>query len=174
MEDKITSLAEVKISNVKTKLYKLGITGRTPMVSIPTKSYQKNDVLEQARIIRLKRSAKIMNANIFVLSETMKEVSIRVNFYAVENGLSGKRLIEKSIIKNTLVKKGWFSVDLTDDNIYLDEDFVVSFEYLPSTQSSIVFAAKMGAADSFLRSSSLGIWRKNALGGCTIYVTAEM
>jgi hypothetical protein len=174
LEDKITSLEEVRISNTKLKQYKLGITGRTPMIYIPTKSFGKNDIMEQARIIHLKKPAKIINANIFVLSESMKEVSIRINFYAVENGMPGKRLIEKSIIRNTLVKKGWFSVDLTDDNIYLDNDFVVSFECLPSTQSSIAFGAKIGAADSFLRGSSQGLWRKNALGGCTIYVTAEM
>lgn len=174
LEDKIISLAEVEISNAKLKQYKLGITGRTPMVSIPTKSYQKNDVLEQARIIHLKKAAKIIDANIFVLSESMKEVSIRLNFYAVENGMPGKRLVEKSIIRKATLKKGWFNIDLKEEDIYLDEDFVVSFEYLPSTQSSIVFAAKMGAADSFLRSSSLGIWRKNVLGGCSIYVTAEM
>ena len=174
LEDKITSLAEVSITNTKLKPYKLGITGRTPMVSIPSKSYQKNDILEQARIIHLKKPAKIMNANIFVLSESSKEVSVRINFYAVENGKPGKRLIEKSIIRNTIVKKGWFNVDLKEEDIYLNEDFVVSFEFLPSTQQSIFFAAKIGADDSFLRSSSLGVWRKNALGGCSIYVTAEM
>lgn len=174
LEDKITSLAEVRITNVKLKQYKLGITGRTPMISIPSKSYQKNDVLEQARIIHLKKPAKIINANIFVLSESKKEVSVRINFYAVENDKPGKRLIEKSIIRKAIIGKGWFSVDLKDDDIYLSQDFVVSFEYLPSAQSSILFAAKMGAADSFLRSSSLGIWRKNVLGGCSIYVTAEM
>ncbi|MFC3563542.1 carboxypeptidase-like regulatory domain-containing protein [Pedobacter jamesrossensis] len=174
LEEKINQLAEVTISNVKLKQYKLGITGRTPMVSIPTKSYQQNDILEQARLIRLKKPAKIMNANIFVLSESMKEVRIRLNFYAFENGLPGKRLIEKSIIKKAIIKNGWFTIDLKDEAIYLDEDFVVSFEYLPSEQKSIVFAAKLGAANSFLRSSSQGVWIKNELGGCSIYVTAEM
>lgn len=174
LEDKIISLAEVKVSNVKVKQYKLGITGRTPMVFIPGRSYQKNDVLEQARVIHLKKPAKIVNANIFLLSQSKNEVSVRVNFYALENGVPGKRLIEKSIIRKSIINKGWFSVDLKDEEIYLEEDFVVSFEFLPSTQSSIFFAAKMGAANSFLRSSSLGAWRKNALGGCSIYVTAEM
>lgn len=173
LEDKITSLAEVKISNTKLKLYKLGITGRTPMVSIPGKSYQKNDVLEQARILRLKKPAKIINANIFLLSQSKKEVNVRLNFYAVENGVPGKRLVEKSIIRKSIIDKGWFSIDLKDEDIYLDEDFVVSFEFLPSTHRSIFFAAKIGAADSFLRSSSLGAWRKNTLGGCSIYGTVE-
>lgn len=174
LNEKVTTLPEVRISNKKLRQYKLGITGRTPMVSIPTKSYQQNDILEQARLIKLKKPAKILNANIFVISDTQKEVSIRLNFYAFTNGLPGKRLIEKSIIKKTIVKNGWFSIDLKNEAIYLDEDFVVSFEYLPSNQNQIVFGAKMGASNSFLRSSSLGVWRKNALGGCSIYVTAEM
>ncbi len=167
LDEKITSLPEVKISNVKLKQYKLGITGRTPMVSIPI-------TLEQARLIKIKKSAKILNANIFVISESVKEVNIRLNFYALENGLPGKRLVEKSIIRKALIKKGWFSIDLKDDAIYLDEDFVVSFEYLPSEQKSIVFGAKIGASDSFLRDSSQGLWRKNQAGGCSIFVTAEM
>jgi len=174
LDEKIISLSEVKITNKKLKQYKLGITGRTPMLSIPTKSYQKNDIMEQARLIHLKKPAKLLNANIYVISESLKEVSIRLNFYALENGLPGKRLIEKSIIRNAKINKGWFSINLKDEAIYIDEDFVVAFEYLPGTQNSIVFGAKLGASDSFLRSSSLGIWRKNVLGGCSIYVTAEM
>lgn len=174
LEEKIISLAEVKISNTKLKNYKLGITGRTPMVSIPSKSYQKTDVMEQARLIHLKKPAKIINANIFVISESMNDVSIRLNFYALENGMPGKRLIERSIIRKATIKKGWFNIDLKDEGIYLDEDFVVSFEYLPSAQNSIVFGAKIGSSDSFLRNSSQGLWRKNVVGGCSIYVTAEM
>jgi len=173
LEDKVTSLAEVRITNTKLKQYKLGITGRTPMISIPGRSYQKNDVLEQARILHLKKPAKIINANIFLLSQSKKEVSVRLNFYAVENGMPGKRLVEKSIIRKSILDKGWFRIDLKDEDIFLDEDFVVSFEFLPSTQQAIFFAAKIGAADSFLRSSSLGVWRKNAVGGCSIFVTAE-
>lgn len=168
LKEKVTTLPEVRISNKKLRQYKLGITGRTPMVSIPTKSYQKNDILEQARLINLKKPAKILNANIFVISDTQKEVSIRLNFYAFTNGLPGKRLIERSIIKKAILKKGWFSIDLKDENVYLNEDFVVSFEYLPSDQKSIAFGAKIGAADSFLRGSSQGLWRKNVVGGCTI------
>lgn len=174
LEERIISLAEVKISKVKLKHHKLGITGRTPMVSIPAKSYQKTDIMEQARLIQLKKPTKLINANIFIISNSMNEVSIRLNFYAVENGMPGKRLIEKTIIRKAMLKNGWFSIDLKSEDIYIDEDFVVAFEYLPGTQNSIVFGAKLGAADSFLRNSSQGLWRKNLLGGCSIYVTAEM
>ncbi len=174
LDEKIIALAEVRINNIKLKHYKLGITGRTPMVSIPSRSYQKTDIMEQARLIKLKKPAKLINANIFIISNSMSDVVIRLNFYDLANGMPGKRLIEKSIIRKATIKNGWFSIDLKAEDIYVDDDFVVAFEYLPSTQTSIVFGAKLGAADSFLRNSSLGLWRKNLLGGCSIYVTAEM
>lgn len=177
LNEKIAVLNEVRITNAKKKMRKLGITGRTPMVSIPTSSLQSTDVFEQARLIHLNSPAKIINANIFLISDDQREVNIRVNFYTFKNGLPAERLIEKSIIKRTKVQKGWLSIDLSKEDIYVDEDFVVSFEYLPEEKKDnkrIVFGAKIGAADSWLRSSSLGIWRKNELGGATIYVTAEM
>ncbi|RZL41029.1 MAG: hypothetical protein EOP00_25605, partial [Pedobacter sp.] len=131
LNEKIAVLNEVRITNAKRKMRKLGITGRTPMVSIPTSSLQSSDVFEQARLIHLKSPAKIINANIFIISNDQREVNIRVNFYAFKNGLPAERLIEKSIIKKTKVDKGWLSIDLSADDIYIDNDFVVSFEYLP-------------------------------------------
>lgn len=177
MTEKVAVLNEVKISNTKRKIRKLGITGRTPMVSIPTSSLRSTDIFEQARLIHLQSPAKILNANIFLISNDEREVSLRVNFYAFKNGLPAQRLIEKNIIKRKVLKKGWLSIDLSDEDIYIDGNFVISFEYLPNGTNDnkrIVFAAKLGASDSWLRSSSLGIWRKNELGGATMYVTAEM
>jgi hypothetical protein len=171
--DKINLLDEVKITHKKRKTYKLGITGRSPFVSIPASSYQKNDVIEQARLMHLKEPVQVLNANIFVLSEIKEEVKVRINFYALENGLPGNRLVEKSIIRNIPSEKGWHVFDLTNENIHLAQDFVISFEYLPSNRKTIFFAAKLGAADSYLRNNSLGKWRKNMVGGCSIYVTVQ-
>ncbi len=171
LEEKINTLHEIKISNRKRKTYKLGITGRTPMVSIPSSSYQKHDIIEQARLIHVKEPIQILNANIFVLSDIKDSIKVRINFYAFENGLPGARLVEKSIIRKMKDGKGWQTFDLANESIYLNQDFVVSFEYLPSNRKMISFGAKMGAADSYLRNNSLGLWRKNAIGGCSIYVT---
>ncbi|WP_316755032.1 carboxypeptidase-like regulatory domain-containing protein [Pedobacter aquatilis] len=177
LSEKIELLNEVKISNTKRKVRKLGITGRTPMVSIPTSSKTSTDIFEQARLIHLQSAAKILDASIFLISNDQREVTIRVNFYAFKNGMPAERLIEKSIIKRKILKKGWLSIDLSDEDIYIAQDFVVSFEYLPDGKEDnkrIVFAAKLGASDSWLRSNSLGLWRKNEVGGATMYVTAEM
>lgn len=177
LNEKVELLNEVKISNAKRKIRKLGITGRTPMVSIPTSSKTSTDIFEQARLIHLQSPAKILDANIFLISNDEREVTIRVNFYAFKNGVPAERIIEKSIIRKKTLKKGWLSIDLSADDIYIAQDFVVSFEYLPNGKEDnkrIVFAAKIGASDSWLRSNSLGVWHKNEVGGATMYVTAEM
>ena len=177
LTEKVALLKEVTISNVKRKTRKLGITGRTPMISIPTSSLTSTDIFEQARLIHLPSPAKILNANIFLISDDAREVTIRVNFYGFKNGQPTERLIEKNIVKQKVIKKGWLTIDLSDQDIYIDNDFVVSFEYLPNSTTDnkrIVFGAKLGASDSWLRSNSLGVWRKNELGGATMYVTAEM
>lgn len=177
MIEKVALLNEVTVSNTKRKIHKLGITGRTPMISIPTSSLTSTDIFEQARLIHLKSPAKILNANIFLISDDAREVTIRVNFYGFKDGFPTGRLIEKNIIKQKVIKKGWLSIDLSNEDIYIDNDFVVSFEYLPNSTTDnkrIVFGAKLGASDSWLRSNSLGIWRKNELGGATMYVTAEL
>jgi len=177
LTEKVALLKEVTVSNAKRKTRKLGITGRTPMISIPTSSLTSTDIFEQARLIHLSSPAKILNANIFLISDDAREVTIRVNFYGFKNGQPTGRLIEKNIVKQKVIKKGWLTIDLSDQDIYIDNDFVVSFEYLPSSTTDnkrIVFGAKLGASDSWLRSNSLGVWRKNELGGATMYVTAEM
>lgn len=173
LADRIITLNEIKITNSKRKTYKIGITGKTPMFFIPSTGNQKNDIIEHARLISIKEPIQVMNANIFILSEIKDEVMVRLNFYAVENGLPSKLLIEKSIIKKMQYGKGWKTFDLREDGIYLNQDFLVSFEILPNTMKTIAIAAKMGAANSFLRGNSLGGWRKHPGGACSIYVTVQ-
>ncbi|MFD0941330.1 carboxypeptidase-like regulatory domain-containing protein [Pedobacter boryungensis] len=173
LDERIIVLNEVKIRNKKRKTYKIGITGRTPMMFVPSTGHQRNDIFEQARLINVKEPVQVLNANIFVQSEIKEEVKVRINFYAVENGLPGKLLIEKNTIMKMENGKGWKTFDLTAEHIYLDQDFVIAFEMLPSTRKMTAFGAKIGAANSFIRSNSLGVWRKNAAAGCSIYVTVE-
>ena len=112
MTEKVALLNEVTISNAKRKIRKLGITGRTPMISIPTSSLTSTDIFEQARLIHLSSPAKILNANIFLISDDAREVTIRVNFYGFKNGQPTGRLIEKNIVTQKTIRKGWLTIDL--------------------------------------------------------------
>ncbi|MEO5910392.1 MAG: carboxypeptidase-like regulatory domain-containing protein [Pelobium sp.] len=176
LAQKAIALPEFVVSNKPVKPYRIGIRGRTPLVSVPATSYNKHDIIEQARSFKIKEFIKVLNANIYYVGGRSDSIRLRLNFYSLHNGFPGERLINNSIIKTFKSDKGWFSFDLSDEKIYVSEDFAVSFEYLPDSNSEIkplAFGAKLGAADSFVRLNSQGKWQKNELGGATIYLTVK-
>ncbi|HEY0896236.1 MAG TPA: carboxypeptidase-like regulatory domain-containing protein [Sphingobacteriaceae bacterium] len=177
LNEKVFTLPEVTVSVGKSKTRKLGITGRTPFVTTPAISYRQDDIFEQGRLIRLKEPAKVLDANIFLEGASTDSVRIRLNIYAAENGLPGSRIVEKSIVRNFAGRKGWLAFDLRAEDIYLDGDFVVSFEYLPAWEQKsdrrVHFGAKLGTGDSFVRRNSLGSWERIKGGGSVIYVTVR-
>ncbi len=177
LNEKVFALPEVTVSPGKSKTRRLGITGRTPFVTTPAISYQQDDIFEQGRLIRLKEPAKILDANIFLEGAVTDSVRIRLNIYALEGGMPGSRIVEKSVIRQFAGRKGWLSFDLRDEAINLDGDFVVSFEYLPAWEQKsdrrVQFGAKLGTGDSFVRRNSLGSWERIKGGGSVIYVTVR-
>lgn len=179
MEERVTQLAEVMIKPKKGKLQKLGIRGRTPFVMTASESYSTNDIIEQARIIELRQECKLVNANIFIMQTALDSITLRLNFYGISNGTPGERLINQSIIKTFAAKQGWLTFDLNDNNIYLRDNFFVSFEYLPVEKKTakkvpICYGAKLGSSGTFMRKGSQASWEKLQGGSTTIYVTVKI
>lgn len=178
LEQKIIELAEVKINNKGRKSYKIGIIARTPFIMTPSESYNDNDIIEQARLIPIKQAVKLLDANIYLASSVLDSVKLRLNFYKLVNGIPGERVVEKNIVQTFALKKGWLSFDLSKQDIFMNEDFVVSFEYLPDEQIKgkkirLFFGAKLGSSNSYGRNSSLGLWQKHKGVNTTIYVTVR-
>lgn len=178
LEEKVTKLAEVSIRPNKSRIYKLGITARTPFIMTPAESYSSNDIIEQARLIAIKTPCKLINANIYLNDTELDSVTLRLKFYGLDNQLPGERLVEKSIISTFPVKKGWLTFELASENIYMNKDFVVSFEYLPRGEMAtrkvrLFYGAKLGSSMSYMRKGSQGSWQKIQGVNTTIYVTIE-
>ncbi|NDK56187.1 hypothetical protein [Pontibacter fetidus] len=101
---------------------------------------------------------------------------MRINFYENVNGLPGKRIVEKSIIKRLPMTEGWVTVNLENYSITVDEDFFVGFEYLPEPSHPGKFLFAFGAAfggSYFARKVSLGEWNKGVGGRISTYVTVR-
>ncbi len=89
----------------------------------------------------------------------------RLHFYRYQNGEPTQRLIEKQILVRQPISKGWLHINLDPYDIYLQEDFVIGLEFLPSTLKygsapSFMYGAKLGGMNGFSRNSSLGKWEK--------------
>ena len=178
LEKRIIAIPEITFKDRKIKPYQVGIKGRTPLIYAPSKSYNNNDIIEQARIFKINEPVKILNANIFLSYANTDSIKLRLNFYNLLNDFPNERLIHKSIIKTFISKEGWLTFDLNKDDIYINENFAVSFEFLPEMKENLkiptmVYGAKLGASNSFIRLGSQAKWNKNELGGASIFLTVE-
>lgn len=140
-------------------------------------SLKDNDsYVENGKLIHVKKPAKLLNANVSVgkLKDGKDSVSYRLNFYKVKNGYPGERLFEKSIIQTFSNAVSRVTINLEKYNMYVDEDFVVSFELLRRKANlkteRVSFRANITAGDGFFRDVSNGSWRPMKGGSGAIYV----
>lgn len=150
------------ISSQRLTEQKFGIYSTGGMVHITDGSTNQEDIFEIAQLIQLDTvPTKITSINLHI-TEARKDSGIfRINFYAIEDNLPGKRIVEKNIVQTQAIKEGWLKFDLTEYNLYLKGDFIVAIEFIPNGKKSeqIFYEVKIGGSSkSFVRTSSQGEW----------------
>lgn len=81
-------------------------------------------------LIRLDRPTYIKSAN-FVLNHAKGDsLLFRVNIHAMENGKVGDNLLTENVLIKEKQRKGTITVDLTDYNLILDTDVLLSVEWI--------------------------------------------
>ncbi|MEO1049943.1 MAG: carboxypeptidase-like regulatory domain-containing protein [Bacteroidota bacterium] len=164
LSPKSLELEELVISGGKGKQHRLGRKSQVPFIWGWAESDSSAfDVLEVAKPFRLKnRSMHIESVNIFLKEVSTTHATFRVKFYKYSENKPDRLLFEKNIIKSTAIENGWLSIDLTDYDIYLSEDFVVSIEFFPSDidnkHISFWYGGQFGGR-AFKRIHSLDNWK---------------
>lgn len=180
LSTKAYELNQVVIHNTKRKKAILGTASYTPMmwVSISLKGSQ--EFAEQAQLIKINAPVQVLSANVRVEGNKQSRDSItyRLNIYKVQDGIPGARLIEKNLIKTFPETAKTLTFNLEDESIFIDEDFVVSFEYIPRTGTSkknaLSLRASIGGKGGFSRLASIGKWLPVKGGGAaSIFVVVE-
>lgn len=173
-------LNEVVISNTKRKKATLGTTGYTPMMWMGVSLKGSEEFAEQAQLVKIKDPVQLLTANVRVEGNKKSKDSItyRLNIYKVQNGLPGDRLIERNFIRTFPETDKTLSFDLKDQSIFIDQDFVVAFEYIPKTgagkKNALSFRASIGGKGGFSRVASIGKWLPVQGGGAaSIFVGVE-
>jgi len=171
-------LKNVDIYNKKTKIKKLGTYSFTSMMWAAATNSAKNRVYELARLITIDKPTKLLSVNAICGGQKSEDsVTYRLHIYRIKDGYPDSKLIEKDFIKKFPVTSKKLSFDLRQEEIILNEDFAVSFEYIPKKEPAIYpmlsFRAKLNGKDSYRKDTRNGQWRK-AEGGCAaIYVEVE-
>lgn len=176
LHEKTTELQEVTITNKELKPKTLGTKLYAPLLWFNLTVREQEGYLEPAKLIKIKEPAKLLNANIRVAGNKKSKDSItfRLNIYKIEDGLPGDRLIEKNIIKTFPLSTKLLTFDLKDEDIILNEDCAIAFEYIPKNTENPIplysFRAVLGSTDAFIRSFSTGKWYPIDTGSLSLFL----
>lgn len=174
----ITKLDDVEISAERLVEKKFGIKRRNLVMHFSDGMFQENDVFEIGQLIKLNGSkAQVTSVNLYLFDSSRDSITFRINFYELEEGIPSKRLNHKGIIQQHPLEEGWLRLDISQELIVLEEDFVVTLEFIPDESGSdkkVYYEVKLGGSSrSYYRKSSLGTWNTPPHHYC-MYVTALM
>ncbi|HEX4959099.1 MAG TPA: carboxypeptidase-like regulatory domain-containing protein [Lacibacter sp.] len=175
LKEKMLGLKEIIISTRKPEIKKIGTKSTNPLLWGDATSKDGKDIVEMGRFIEIKKASEIQKLNIYLKGISNNSATFRINFYAVKDEMPGERIIEKNILCKKDLSKGWLEIDLTEYNLFFEQDFVVAIEFLPEKDSkgySFSYGGQMGGS-TFTRTSSLGTWKKLKGASLSMYLTVK-
>ncbi|WP_035563698.1 carboxypeptidase-like regulatory domain-containing protein [Hymenobacter sp. IS2118] len=120
----------------------LGTTGNSESVIL---KLQTEDLgAEMGTVISLKhKPTRLRTANFNVASNTIGPLTLRVNLYRLDaKGLPTEtKLLSHDLIITSEIMKGTLSVDLTKEQLVVDEDFFLAVEWIKSSHEPAVALA---------------------------------
>ena len=172
-------LREVKIEARPMKEKSLGIKAHNPFLWGTAISDNKGDIIEVAQSVAVKnRETKILSAHIYLNAAPADSGTFRLNFYYLKNGKPDSLAVKKSIIRTLALTKGWITIDVSSESIYLKRDFAFAFEYLPTGKSvlekkQLMYGGKLAGNNGYFRLSSQGDWQKSRGAAYTMYLNVK-
>ena len=154
-------LPEVQIVNRKSKTF---IEGNTVKWDRITYGYMSEQLgAEFGTLIKLNKPALLGEIRFHIVKTTLDSLVLRVNVYDVVNGMPCNNLLKEPIIIRPTNVAGDVSIDLSEYNIVLEDDFVIcleNFKKLGNNISGIKISAGMFNDLSYQRLGSQGKWNK--------------
>ena len=113
-----------------------------------------------------RKQAFLKKLNFCINANRYSDVKFRVNIYSVDNGRPHENILKENIYLEVPDKKtGWIEVDLEPYNIYLEDDFVVSLEWIdcypkPKNVMYLTLSGGFGGHTVFQKKASQAKWEK--------------
>jgi hypothetical protein len=122
--------------------------------------------LEIGTVIKInKTNTFIEKVSIVFKSSTYDDsVTFRINIYSMNKGLPGENILKEPINFSTKIKDKILTVDLGKYNIYVDDDILVSLEWLEKPGEKIIGFGTGLKSESFMRATCESRWDKFPLG----------
>lgn len=175
LEPKTNELSEVIISNRKKRNRKIGVKSYNPLLWLGAIS-EDMDIIENAQRINIPdKSVKVKYVNIYLRRGFKSDSSfVRINFYKNVDNRPDEKIVFENIVQKKKIEPGWLQIDLTKQNVYLEEDFFVGVEFIPDFKNKleVYIGAILTKGKGYSRRNSQGEWNK-LQGASTINVEIE-
>jgi hypothetical protein len=173
---------EALVTANRTKNIKIGITGAgTKMLFVPLfmkQELDKNDLIgrEVGVALEVNRDCHVKKLNFFIVLNRYDNVKLRALFYEMKDGKPWDLIVNKDIIFDVVIEKGWYSVDLTPYDIYLSkgQQIAVTLMTLDETNRNefFIYGRLLKNPGLFRRDRALGEWDISN-GGMVLYLDAQ-
>ena len=176
LQPSINQLKEVKVSNKK---WKEAILGNTSQSDNSNAGFNDNRLgHEIGTVIRIKRSPTFLKRfNVHISNAPAYPVKLRLNFYSLKKGMPDQLLQNQNIYVDVLAGQKDIRVNLDAYNIYVDNDFFASLEWIETNKGhGLMFSAYLslfGSGAVISRETSQAFWEKEGIAGVAFNVLAE-
>lgn len=178
LEEEITELSEIVIApkamidknwGVKTK-------SKSVVYEVNPKNNENNHNIETAFQFNTKKKAKINTIHLNVASiESDQPVVLRYTIYNEKDGFPDKNILDEELTFELTQEKlvdGTFSIDLTDQNIWVQGKFFVAIHFLNQFDGQVLISASLFRT-GYIR-EFYGDWKKTVIAAPAINIDVKV
>lgn len=178
LTEKVINIQEVELTPQKTYEKNLGIDKKSKILYCGYNSKENKDLFKEFAVkIKNKKRIKIKNINIIVSDYNIETpILLMFDIYSNKNNLPNQSLISETLSKeitNMDVKNNVISLDVSDKNIWVEDDFFVSVRTANDFKGYLYLSGNIFAfsQDTYYR-LYFDKWKKFSSGGPSINIDA--
>jgi CarboxypepD_reg-like domain len=172
LDVKITELAEVVVTNTKTNIETIGRqgSGKFIQVSIHNKKPAEETIGSEMgmRYKTKQKNATLKDFNFNISGNNFNFIKYRINIYSVKDDMPDTLIYNKQIFMTIdNFKTGWTKVDLEPYNIKVNQDFIVTVQWVEGRMDKkenpitmIPVAMTLFSKNCYARIASQDKWKK--------------
>lgn len=121
---------------------------------------------------------KIKDLNFHLRFNSADSLLFRLNIYTLKDGLPNTSILQENIFLTAYKKQKWISHDLSEYNILLDEEVVVTLELIEAYFKEnyhlfFTYAKDAKSGATYIRKSSQANWEKIPNAGLAFYLNVQ-
>ena len=156
-----TALKEVVVTSGKWEKKAVGNETDSKLITTGFTTNQLGNEIAQFVRVKKQRPTLVQGFWLSIAENTIESVILRLNIYLEEEGFPGENVLQESIYLELPNEPQTITVDLTPYDIYVEDDFFVSIEWIEDLGiEGLWFSAGVFGKSLYARSASHAQWVK--------------